>query len=117
MIRFLDGPAEGKTLELRRAPVLLRVAIDGETVDALDQLSDTPRDTETLYVYRLEGKASSYHLLVRGPKARERGGWWAYAEYVSVPMDEQPDQETLQDTERWREWATDYNTKHPRGTI
>lgn len=114
MIRFLDGPAEGTVLELRRAPVLLRVAIEGDTVDALDQLSDTPKEGEILYVYRLEGKAGSYHLLVRGPKARERRGWWATGDYVHLPMDDQPDQETLRDTKRWQQWATDYNARNPR---
>ena len=54
MTRFLDGPAAGNALMLRRAPLFLRVTIDaaGGKVDALDQLDDDPQDGETVHVYR-----------------------------------------------------------------
>jgi len=43
MTRFLDGPAQGETLMLRRAPILLRVTRDPMgNFDGLDQLDDRP---------------------------------------------------------------------------
>lgn len=44
MTTFTDGPAAETVLELRRAPKFLRVVRDADgTVDALDQLNDTPK--------------------------------------------------------------------------
>ena len=39
-MRFLDGPAKGAILDLRRAPLFLRVVsdVDDGTIDALDRL-------------------------------------------------------------------------------
>jgi len=56
MTRFLDGPAEGVTLMLRRAPIYLRVVHRGTEWDALDALDDRPTPDETIYVYVLHGE-------------------------------------------------------------
>jgi len=54
VFRFLDGPAAEARLNLRRAPLFLRVVIDADgKVDALDQLTDEPTETEAIHVYRL----------------------------------------------------------------
>lgn len=101
MITFLDGPAKGTTLDLKRAPKYLRVAIDAKgEVDALDQLDDTPRDDETLHAYRMVGQPTRYHVC-RSP--RKLSGWHNQAEYEMV--DEQPQDEVLRDTQRWQQWA------------
>lgn len=104
-VTFLDGPADA-VLQLRRAPMYLRVVIspDGE-VDALDQLHDKPKKSEKIYAYRLRGKAGSYHLLVRGPNARSLGGWWASGEYDLC--DPQPTDEIMRDNAQWQQWATE----------
>lgn len=101
MIKFLDGPAKGTVLDLRRAPVWLRVVIDSAgQVDALDQLDDTPAADEAIYVYRIVGEPTRYHLCCH---PRSRGGWRVAAEYVvhKEPVDDT----VLRDNEQWREWA------------
>jgi len=101
MIKFLNGPAGGAKLDLRRAPHLLRVVIDFDgTVDALDQLDDVPKATETIHVYALLGRPSQYHVLCT---PRWKSGWHLAADYRL--HGEQPSEEIARDTHRWREWA------------
>jgi hypothetical protein len=102
MTRFVDGPAAGVTLMLRRAPMLLRAvrAADG-TWDALDQLEDTPRADETVVVYRMARGPFAMHV----NRDRRHGGcaWYRGGEYVA--LDPQPPTTTVRDTETWRAWA------------
>lgn len=96
MTKFLDGPAAGITLSIRRAPVFLRVVRDhAGRWDALDQLSDTPRYGETVHVYRKASNDGSVHL--------RPGGWFQMATYRLHP--EQPDVGTARSTNRWRAWC------------
>lgn len=79
---FIDGPAAGRTLDLRRAPHFLRVvtAEDG-TVDALDQPTDEPAAGETIHVYVAEaGSFSTVYVCVRGRNAGA-GGRYESARY------------------------------------
>jgi len=100
MIRFLDGPAEGTPLDLRRAPVLLRVVIDQDgTVDALDQLDDTPKDSETIYVYYRDGEVSRGFMCSRG-----RGGKGCQL-ILSADYRLHAEQPDVRATERWQEWC------------
>lgn len=102
MTRFVDGPAEGVTLMLRRAPFFLRAvrAADGEW-DALDQLEDQPSADETVVVYQLHGEPSSMHICNRGRGARS--GWYRGGEYrlASAP----PSDEVARDNAKWERWA------------
>lgn len=103
MTRFIDGPAAGESLMLRRAPYFLRV-VQGPTGkwDALDQLDDRPSADETLVVYRLRPLTQTrMHVCARGRGAV--GGWFEGGEYELVA--DQPDDATLRDTDRWHEWA------------
>jgi hypothetical protein len=64
MIHFLDGPATGQLLMLRRAPRYLRVTKSPRGVwDALDRLDDTPTAEEQVYVYVRVGKKAAGRLL------------------------------------------------------
>jgi hypothetical protein len=97
-MRLLDGPCQGNYL-VKRAPVYLRAVKDksGET-DVLDQLEDTPKDTETVYVYKLvDGTPGTIHLY-----GKNISGWFAIADYRYMS---EVDGETLRDTVVWREWA------------
>jgi hypothetical protein len=111
---FFDGPAAGVQLELKRAPKFLRavvsVAPPGERTqkavavwDALDQLDDAPRDGETCHAYRLVADDGWMHLDYRDKKGRRRGVTIRNATYAH--MDTQPDQDTMRDTEKWRQWC------------
>lgn len=111
MTRFMDGPAAGVTLMLRRAPFFLRAVqrpakpgwSDMGEWDALDQLDDRPSADETIVVYRLRPSTQSrMHVCARGRGARA-GGWYEGGEYEVVAQ--QPDDAVARDTDRWREWA------------
>lgn len=102
MTTFLDGPAAGVTLFLRRAPFLLRVVQShtGEW-DALDQLTDQPGPQETIAVYRLARAAGTIHLCARGKGAQS--GTFAMAEYRLHEV--QPADATARSIRAWRTWC------------
>lgn len=105
MTRFLDGPAMGTTLFLRRAPHYLRVVQgpDGPTapgtVDALDQLDDTPSASERITAYEMVGEPGYMHV-----RMRKGGGVYRGGTYRMVA--EQPDDATLRDAGLWRAWVS-----------
>ncbi|PQO39362.1 hypothetical protein C5Y96_05770 [Blastopirellula marina] len=102
MIEFIEGPAAGTHLCLRRTPLLLRVVIDRASgqVDALDQLEDVPRLGESIHVYRREGEP------LRGMIDSGKGGYtgpFVAATYLYFPW--QPADEVARDNQRWQKWA------------
>lgn len=102
MVKFLDGPAKGLTLQLRRAPLYLRVT-EADGWDALDQLDDVPLGDETLTAYRRVGTAGTLHVDGRDKKGRRWGAWYALAEYrVAEP---QPSDAVMRETAAWRKWC------------
>lgn len=102
MITFEDGPAAGAVLDLRRAPVFLRVVIDRATneVDALDQLDDLPALGEDVHVYRRIGKAETYHIKCA---RRSESGFRSRAKYQL--HDEQPADHVGRSRKSWEDWA------------
>lgn len=102
MTKFIDGPAEGQTLMLQRAPIFLRAVQDQKKEwDALDQLHDTVADGETVYVYVLDREPGRCHVLRRGKG--QQSGWYTVATYrLHI---EQPSQEILSSTIGWRKWV------------
>lgn len=111
MTSFTDGPAKDKVLQLKRAPVFLRVVIKGDTVDALDQVDDKPEPDETIHVYMRDGQAGFVHLDGRDAKTGKRWGkTFATAEYKLY--DVQPDDATLRDRAKWQEWCAAEWKKH-----
>lgn len=101
VITFLDGPASEARLSLRRAPILLRVVIDqAGTVDALDQLTDTPAPTETIHVYRIvPGSLIRAIVCSRGRGCRHE----STAQYQL--HENQPADEDARDTAKWQAWC------------
>lgn len=103
MTNFEGGPADGKRLMLRRAPVYVRVVIDRSgKVDALNERGDSPRDDETLFVYRHKPgvEPSACHLNC----GRNKGsGFYAVATYVFHQA--QPPQFVLRDQALWEEFV------------
>ncbi len=99
MIEFLDGPAAGETLMLRRAPLLLRVVLSPRGKwDALDQLADVPGPDERLYAYHLISKPQPVHL-----KMNKGSGWYVMAQYRVVLV--QPDDPVMRQIASWRRWC------------
>lgn len=97
MAKFLDGPAAGVTLQLRRAPVLLRaVGNQGGDWDALDQLDDTPDAGERIAVYiQVAGTLRRWH--------QRPGGCYEGADYRLLAP--QPADELVRSTDAWRKWC------------
>ncbi len=102
---FIDGPAAGVSLELSRAPKLLRVAKCGDQFRALEKLDDEPFDLElcSVYVGRSStwkeyegGESSDYELMIPQPfdhEIRETDDWRAWCretEYAADYLDEVP---------------------------
>lgn len=104
MSKFIDGPAAGVELQLRRAPILLRVVHSQAGWDALDQLHDEVRSGEKVYAYILTEPPTSMHLLTRG-KNRHAGGWYAIGVYRL--LDPQPTDAEMRDTELWMRWGNE----------
>lgn len=103
MTTFHQGPADGKILVLSRAPKFLRVVVDkGGKIDALDQLDDQPKITESIHVYQLEGEVGRCHILTRG-KGGHGSGWRVIAKYRFFP--DQPADSEIRKTAAWRDWT------------
>lgn len=102
MSSFRGGPLDGKTLSHSRAPLFLRVTVDGDVFDVLDLLTDEPKPQESVHVYRRVSEVMRSHLLFRG-RLKHLTGWYEHGEYEHVP---DVDGESVRDTEAWRRWAT-----------
>lgn len=101
MIEFLDGPAMGKTLTLRRGPFFLRIVCNPQGKwDGLDQLKDRPSMAEDVFVYLMCEDRGSVHIRA---SRRENSGWLQMALYRLCP--EQPDLKILRSNVLWQEWA------------
>lgn len=100
MTRFLDGPAAGQTLGLRRAPLFLRAVRNekGEW-DALDQPDDSPHGSETIVAY----KQVAFHGHVHVCRRPRGGGYFAMAEYRLV--EPQPADSSMRTNKAWQEWC------------
>lgn len=104
MTKFLDGPARGQILALKRAPFFLRVSQKprpvqfGKEWDALDQLEDEPWPEETLFVYELAAFTGMAHVRRTGG-----GGWYPIAEYRICPV--QPADSEMRTTAAWHAWT------------
>jgi hypothetical protein len=98
MLKLVDGPVEGTYL-CKRAPIFLRGVVDQDgKKDVLDLIQDIPKDTEKVYIYKLEGDTASVHLNFGGGK----GGFYQMGNYRYVP---DVDGEALRDNEKWQKWA------------
>lgn len=103
MTRFVDGPATGVTLLLKRAPVYLRaVHTDADGWDALDQLDDQAKSGEEIVVYKLEGEPTFMHI--RRDRRAGGGGFFRGGEYRVVKP--QPDDEDVRSNVKWRAWVS-----------
>jgi hypothetical protein len=105
VIRFLNGPAVGVFLQLRRAPLYLRVTMNRDRKwDALDQPDDMPGGDEVVIAHRRVSEVGTCHVDYTDKQGRRRGAWYVSADYVLCET--QPLDEVLRDKDRWAEWAT-----------
>ena len=108
MIRLLDGPLAGQTLQLLRSPLYLRVCSSTNRVRGLAGLRDLPEDFEQVHVYRLV-ETNEF-----GSRAVAPGRTWAWADYRVCEV--QPPSEVTRQLELWRAWCVmmRFNEKAPR---
>ena len=115
MIQFLDGPAAGVKLMLRRAPLMLRVVRSAlGKWDGLDQPADEANAREQIFVYRMDGEPKgSVHLSCRGAN-RAASGFYPIADYKLWP--EQPADEHVRTTKAWSAWCESNRDRLTAGT-
>lgn len=100
MTSFKDGPAQGQSLMLKRAPIYLRVVQDGDGMwDGLDQPSDEPAATEKVFAYKITGQPGHCHINM----GRGRGGFYPIAEYAICP--DQPTDAEMRSYCQWAAWC------------
>lgn len=107
MTTFLDGPAQGTTLLLQHAPMLLRVTLNQAGLlpefDALDAPGDEAAPHEFIYAYRRVGPVVQAHINFGRRRGGSRSGFYAGAPYRLV--DPQPAAEVLRDNRAWAAWV------------
>jgi hypothetical protein len=92
------GTAGTRALSFARNPAYLRVVVDQDgSVDALDQIEDTPKPTEKIYVYR---QGEQIFVCGRGTAPTQNPTFF----YFPVPLDAQT-LESFRDNEVWRAWC------------
>lgn len=106
MTTLIDGPAEGIRLMLKRAARFIRVVEADGKWDALDQPDDTPKPNEKIYAYEVRGEVGNCHISLRGKDGKRGGGFYPIASYGFVSQ--QPDDATMRDTTKWRQWCSDF---------
>lgn len=101
MTQVEDGPAAGVSLLLRRAPLYLRLVFDLAlgTWDALDQVDDDARTTETITIYRRVGQPTWMHMRA----SRGRGGVYRGGRYRVVSP--QPTDPEVRTSSAWQRWV------------
>ena len=100
---LLDGPAADETLDLGRAPIILRAVVSPSGIwDALDQLDDAPKPGETIHVYRLLGGISQ-PMHFRCTNSRE-SGYYSFVRYVHHGPQPEPDDD-IRSIAGWHEWC------------
>lgn len=103
MTTFIDGPAAGVSLDLRRAPIMLRVVCDtAGSWDALDQEDDQPKGNELIFVYIIVGEPDRAFVRCARPRA---GGYREFARYRLLPT--QPADEQVRTTIAWQKWCSE----------
>lgn len=108
MVEFIDGPAKGAKLNLRRTPKFLRVVIDVTgNVDALDLKTDRAQNNEKVYAYRaVDGSQQSGFLCGCGKPV---GGCVLFCRAVYNICKEQPDDCIMRHRALWEQWVESVN--------
>lgn len=100
---FSDNGVSCPSLQLRRAPMFLRVVYDrkAKAWDALDQLDDEPKEDELIFAFQKTDNGTVH--VDKVVKGRRVGEWHHTAHYDLVQ--DQPDDYVMRDSKSWQEWA------------
>jgi hypothetical protein len=108
---FLQHGTSRGPLTLKRTPTYLRFVMRGvnwDTLDALDQLDDTPADDERVLAAVVRDR-NMVHLDGTDKRGR-RCAWWIPS-YTYVLVQPQPPDDTMRDTAKWRAWCLEQQRK------
>lgn len=104
-MHFVDGPAAGIQIPLRRRPILLRIVHSPAAGwDGLDQLDDSPAPEERVFLYWRKQEGQWCHVDGRDAKTGKRFGrteWIVDFFHVS----DGPTEEILRDNGKYRDWC------------
>lgn len=101
MTTFIDGPAKGNILMLKRAPIYLRAVSNAEGKwDACDQLEDTVHPGEVPVAYVLAETPGQ--AFIDGPRIR---GLYPISRYQLVLN--QPDASVMMNNNLWAAWTVE----------
>jgi hypothetical protein len=101
VIEFFDGPTKGVRLNLKSAPVYLRVVINKNgVVDALDQKEDTPESDESIYAYRMVDGTNITTFLCGG-----KNGCCINKSALYKIVKDQPCDEVMRNLGMWIDWV------------
>ena len=101
---ILDGPAEGVSFMLRRAPMMLRLvrASNGHW-DALNEPGDEIRESEAPHCYIMVGRPSQFHMSCRPRSAS--GMFWSARYRHLAELEGGPDDTTMRSNDAWVAWC------------
>lgn len=103
MVEFIDGPAKGAQLNLRRIPKFIRVVIDATgNVDALDLKTDRAQANEKVYVYRAVDN-TSVSGFVCGIKRAHGCIFFNSCKYAMYK--DQPENSIMHHRALWEQWV------------
>ncbi len=103
MLKFNDGPASGKTIFAKRAPLYLRVAIDADgEIDVLDQLGDVAKEGEVLFAYKEVGTRHVVECIFKD-RVDESG--------IYSLVDIQPSDTIMRSQARWETWVVHHHAE------
>ncbi len=101
MLTLKDGPCEGDYACRANMPppLFLRAVISNRGVkDVLNLPEDTPKEKETVYVYKLKGTGFVAHLHMN---PRSKSGFYQFGDYEFLPT---VDGQQLRDNATWLKW-------------
>lgn len=102
---FLQHGTSRGPIHLARTPRFLRFVIQGTdwlSLDALDQMEDTPAPDETVIVAELVSRGN-IHIDGADKRGRRTASWVSTATYKQVHNP--PPREVAADTQQWQAWC------------
>ena len=98
MMRLTDGPAEGQSFRISRAPLFVRIVEGPGGWDILNMLDDRIQENERPYCYVWQDIPTVAHF-----RQKTGSGWRALGLYRL--FEPQPRLEIMMDQDKWEAWV------------
>jgi hypothetical protein len=111
MVTCIDGPAAGQEFAIRRIPKYLRVVCSPHGKwDTLDQVDDTPRPREKIFVYVRRDDLPQSRIHIKATR-RSQSGYYFTCSYSFLP--EQPADSDVRRNFMWESWVASKQSTLP----